>query len=165
MILGAIFAVAAVVSAFSTVKQYQAQKKQAKALNQANEIRRRQELLRQAQERQKQIREARIAQAKVLQAGTNAGAAGDSGITGGFGSIGSQRNNNLSYLNANSVLAEAGSLFESQAVKAQTQGSMWGAIGSLSGSVASMGFSDSGQAAIKKDFGGLFSSGPTATTD
>lgn len=118
--------------AFATVKQYQAQKKQAKALNEANDMRRRQDLLQQAQQRQQQIRQARLAQARIAQAGANQGVALSSAVEGGIGSVGSQRSANLGFLNANSALSQAGYMFQSQAAKYGNQANMWGAVNQVS---------------------------------
>lgn len=129
----AIGAAAAVVggaaAVYGTVQAGQAQKKsqstQQQAIQQqqaAQQTQQRATELKQAQQRQQIVRSARLQRASVVQAGVASGAGGSSSnIQGAVSSIGSQRAENLSFLDnqfgltntANSELGAAG-IFQSQ---------------------------------------------------
>tara|TARA_R100000951_G_C2626589_1_gene176212 strand:- start:358 stop:876 length:519 start_codon:yes stop_codon:yes gene_type:complete len=102
-------AVGAVVSAGATVVSAGHQKKAAKAQQRAADLEQRRQKLARARERSRGIREARIAAAQATQAGANQGVSGSSGVAGGVGSIISQGNANISFLDESGRLADQAS--------------------------------------------------------
>lgn len=123
-----IFAVAsAVFSGASAISSSKA----AKSQRNAQRMEREQQNMRAAMERRSTIRQMRQAQATALQNAENAGVGGSSGAAGGQGSIISQGNANLSFLDDQMTAARIGGAFMDKASKQSAQASMWGSLASL----------------------------------
>lgn len=84
-----------------------------------------------ARERVNAIRQARIAQGALLQTSANSGAEGSSVALGALGSIQSQLNRNLSFLDTNQKLVNLAGYAASQANIAQSKAQTWSSISSL----------------------------------
>lgn len=116
------------VSAAGTYMSIKAQKKQAKAQKQAVRAQRAQDNLRAARERREAIRNARIATGGVEQNAANQGVSGSSMALGGLGSIESQLNQGLSFLDSYNKLSDQASeslgKANNYAMKAQTAASV-----------------------------------------
>lgn len=65
--------------------------------------------LQSARERRDAIKAARLSQAQAVMAGENQGVSGSSGVAGGVGSIQSQLNSNLSFLDRSNTLTDMAS--------------------------------------------------------
>lgn len=128
MVFPLIFAAAtAVFGAASVLNQQKAQKSQRRA----EELQRQQMNLRAAQERRQAIRQMRIAQAQAANVAENQGVADSSGARGGQGSIVTQGNANLAFLDRNSQLTNAAQSWMDRASQQMGQASMWGGLSSL----------------------------------
>lgn len=97
---------AAVVGTANAIKS---NKKAAKANARAAAYQRQMDNLRAARERRQAIRQARLASGAALQTSVNQGAVDSSASLGGLGSIESQLNQNLSFLDTNTRLADRAS--------------------------------------------------------
>lgn len=117
------------IGAASAVMSYKAQKKAAKQNRKAAAAQRAQDNMKAARERREAIRNARIAAAGVAQGAANDGVGGSSAALGGLGSIASQLNQNLSFLDGQNRLADQASTALSKANKAQVNAGMWDSIG------------------------------------
>jgi type II secretory pathway pseudopilin PulG len=119
------------IGAGSAYMSYKAQKKQTKLQKKAVAAQRAQDNLRAARERSEAIRNARISSWTVEQNAANQGASDTSAALGGLGSISSQLNSGLSFLDTYNKLSDQAT--ESigkanvQAMKAQT----WNSVGQL----------------------------------
>jgi len=91
-------------------------------------------------DRLKVIRESRIKAAQIESAGANTGTSGSSGVVGGMGSVGSQAGANVQNINANMEYSQNIGSQNVRAANAQTAGSIFGALGGISGQV----FKDAG---------------------
>jgi hypothetical protein len=134
------------ISATGTVGSVYSQTQAGKAQRKAGDAQRRQEALAAAVQRRQAIKAGRQAQALAIQAGENQGVAGSSGVAGGAGSIRSQMNANLSFLDKQTQLADyAGSMFN-KAAKWEQTATTFGGIANL----ASVGYGASRDAAAEK---------------
>ena len=150
-----IAAVAAVAGAgaagYGTVKSIKAQKKAAAAQQQEFKYQRQIDNYKAARERTQAIRSARLSRGTALQAATTQGAGGGqtSASLGGLGSIDSQLQSNLSFLDTNNKLSDLASEAAGRAAK-------YGAAAQVFGDVASLGVqvfnAAGGVPAIKKGF-------------
>ena len=119
------------ISAVATAGSLYSSSKAASAQTKANQAQRRQEALAAAIQRRQQQKEGRKAYAMALQAGENQGVAGSSGVEGGTGSITSQINANLSFLDQQTQIADyAGKMFD-RAARWSTRAQMFSGISSL----------------------------------
>lgn len=98
-----------------------------------------------AQERRKQLREERIKRARILAASRASGASGSSGESGAIGSLNTQLSSNLGFnlgaLNTAadiSIFNQNAANFMSEANKLGAESQMWGQLGSLAMTGASM---------------------------
>jgi hypothetical protein len=110
------------------VASYEAQKKQAKYLKQANTAQRQQDTLRAARERKEAIRAARLATGGALQAGVTQGVADTSAALGGLGSIQTQLNQNLSFLDQFNSLSDQAGLAIGKANKQASKAAVWNQV-------------------------------------
>lgn len=119
------------IAAAGTVATISAQNKAAKA--QASQFAYEKQINqnRSAQERRSAIRTARMTTGALVQAGANQGAENTSALAGGLGSIGSQLDTNLSFLDTQQSLAGRAGDAVSEARTASSQGAKWGAVSSL----------------------------------
>lgn len=88
-----------------------------------------------AREKRDAIKAARLAFATAQQGAENQGAANTSSSVGGLGSIQSQLSSNLSFLDQNQVLADAGSVQIGLANKYMSRARTADAVSSVAGSV------------------------------
>lgn len=86
---------------------------------------------RSARERVNAIRQARVAQGAMLQTAANSGAERSSVALGALGSIQSQLNRNLSFLDTNQKLSNLAGYYASQANIRSSSSQTWSAISSL----------------------------------
>jgi hypothetical protein len=118
------------IAAVGTANQISANKKSAKANQRAAAYQRQMDNLRAARERRQAIRQARLATGAALQTGVNQGAADSSAALGGLGSIQSQLNSSLSFLDTNTRLADRASeqigIANKYKAKADTSGAIAG---------------------------------------
>ncbi len=125
----AVTAVAAVGGAISAQKQASAQKDAIKAQQRSASVQA-------AAERVKAIREARIARAAMISESGKSGVGFESsGVIGAESSIGSQLGANIGMQNVQLGFADMASKANQRAASAASQGAMWQAVGSISGSI------------------------------
>ena len=122
----------AVASAAQGVVGYIAQKKQAKAAKEQNDLQRKQQELATRRQRRSAIREAQIQRAQTQAAAGGAGALGGSAVSGGLGSLTSQLGSGLGYSSQQSGIS--GDIFSIQQSNAAAQ-SRLGGISSLFGAI------------------------------
>lgn len=126
-------AVAAVVGAAAmtagTIGSIKQQKKANKLLKQQYKFERQMATNRAAKERRDLIRAGRLTAATMAQTAANSGGAELSSVAlGAMGSIRSQINANLSFLDTNQKLADQAGLAASKAASAQRTAAMWGDV-------------------------------------
>lgn len=136
-------AVAAVVAAgamvVGTVGSMKQQAKANKLLKQQYKFERQMATNRSAKERRDLIRAGRLTSASLAQTAANSGGAELSSVAlGAMGSIRSQINSNLSFLDTNQKLADQAGLAASKAASAQRTAAMWGDVTALGKQVFSM---------------------------
>ena len=119
------------VAAVGTVKTIQSQNKMAKAQKQQYAYERQIQTNKSVRERRDAIRAARMTQGALVQTGENRGASGTSAALGGLGSIESQLNSNLSFLDTNTSLANRAGEQAGKARSAATAAGNWGAVSQL----------------------------------
>lgn len=119
------------VGAAGTYMSYKAQKKQQKYMKRAAAAQRAQDNMQAARERREAIRNARIAAANVTQGAANDSVSGSSAALGGLGSIASQLNQNLSFLDGQNRLADQASVALSKANEFQGKAQTWSSVGNL----------------------------------
>jgi hypothetical protein len=119
------------ISAGSAYMTHKAQKKAAKMQKRAAAAQRAQDNMRAARERREAIRNARIASASVAQGAANEGVFGASGTLGGLGSIQSQLNQNLSFLDGQNRLADQASVALGKANEANMKAQTWNSVGNF----------------------------------
>ena len=119
------------VGAAGTYMSYKQQKKQAKFQKRAQAAQRAQDNMRAARERREAIRNARIAAAEITQNAANQGVGSSSAALGGLGSIESQLNQGLSFLDGMNTLADQASRNLGKAADAGTAAGMWGSVAGL----------------------------------
>jgi hypothetical protein len=116
------------VSAAGTYMSVKAQQKQAKLQKKAITAQRAQDNLKAARERREAIRNSRIAAGTIEQNAANQGVSGSSAALGGMGSIESQLNQNLSFLDTYNRLSDQATELigkaNVQGMKAQTASSV-----------------------------------------
>ena len=96
--------------------------------------------VRAVRERRNVIREGRIARAQSVAAGVQSGAgAGSSGVAGGVGSVGSQLNANLSFLDTVKTAEANISIFQQQGADARSSGQAAGQIRQLGNTIFGSG--------------------------
>lgn len=127
IIAGAALAVTAV----GTVATISAQNKAAKAQKKQYAYERQIQTNKSVRERRDAIRAARMTAGSLIQTGENQGASGTSAALGGLGSIESQLNSNLSFLDTNTSLANRAGAAAGQARSAQNAASNWGQVTQL----------------------------------
>ena len=120
----------------STVASISASNKQAKYQRQALKYQRQSDNIKAAKERKDAIRAARLASGTALQVAANQGAMDTSASLGGLGSITSQLNQNLSFLDQTSTLADQASVSIGKANKQGANAAMFGQIADLGFMVA-----------------------------
>lgn len=116
------------VAAVGTVQANNNAKKQVAAQNEANKIQRQQANLQAARQKREAIRTARLAYAASQQNAENQGVAGSSASLGGLGSITSQLNDNLSFLDQWNTLSDQASIQLGKANAAGANAQMWNSV-------------------------------------
>ena len=119
------------VTAVGTVATISAQNKAAAAQKKQYAYERQIQTNKSVRERRDAIRAARLTQGALVQAGANQGASDTSAALGGLGSIQSQLDSNLSFLDTNTSLANRAGQQAGIAKTAETAASNWGAITAL----------------------------------
>lgn len=127
----AIQAVLAAVAIGSTAASISSTQQAAKQANKAAEAQRKQQELAAARERSNAIRQARMAYAANAQGAETAGASLSSASLGGLGSVQSQLNSNISFLDQNQQLADQGSIAFGKMRSAEANASSFGAVAGL----------------------------------
>ena len=127
----AIQAVLAAVAVGSTVASISSTQHAAKQSNKAAEAQRKQQELAGARERSNAIRQARMAYASNAQGAEAAGVSTSSASLGGLGSVQSQLNSNISFLDKNQELADQGSIALGKMRSAEANASSFGAVAGL----------------------------------
>lgn len=120
-----------------TVMQMSAAKKAAKEQKKANRFERQKSELQSARQKIEAIRAGRQAAAVASQNAENQGVAGTSIGMGGVGSIISQTNANLSFLDKYGFLSDQASGALQAAAGHQSKASMWGAVAGLGAQIYS----------------------------
>jgi hypothetical protein len=90
-----------------------------------------------ARQRVQAIREARLTQGALLQTAANTGASGTSAFLGAMGSIQSQLNSNLSFLDTNQKLENLGGFYASRANIHRSKADTFASVGALGMSIFS----------------------------
>lgn len=141
MPIGVVAAVAgAVATTVGTVASIKQQKKANRLLKQQYTFERNLANRRAAKERRDAIRAGRLAQAQITQNAANSGGADISSIAlGAVGSIRSQINSNLSFLDTNQKLADRAGLAGSRANAAQRTAQVWEGVSALGQSIFAAG--------------------------
>ncbi len=134
--LAIVAGVGAAVSAFGTYKGIKNQKKAVKEQKRANNYQRQQDNLKATRERREAIRSARIATAESTQAAVNNGAENSSASLGALGSITSQVNQGLSFLDAQNSLSDAASIALGKANVFQAKAATWDKVAGFGMTVA-----------------------------
>lgn len=129
-VIGAIAAVAGAGAAIvGTVGSISAQNKAAKADAEKVQYQRQSDNYRAARERVQAIRAARLSSGQAAQGAVNQGAYGTTSASlGGLGSITSQLNSNLSFLDTNNKLSDMASEAAGRAAKHGAAAEVWGAV-------------------------------------
>lgn len=133
-ITGTILAATAVVATGASIYEgEQANSQQKKAQN----YQRQQNDLQAARQQRDAVRQARIAAATAVQAGANQGVSNSSAVQGGVGSIQSQTNDNVSFLDTYNKLSDQASTALGKASEFQTNASIFGSVANLATSAYS----------------------------
>ena len=103
-----------------------------------------------ARERVQAIRSARLAAGTSLQSAANQGAMNTSASIGSMGSIASQLNSNLSFLDTNNKLSDMASQKLGEAAQHRASAELWGSIAGAGSSLFNI---SGGVGAIKTGFG------------
>ena len=135
----ALAAVGTAIAAVGTVAQMSAASKQAKAAKAANRFERQKNELQSARQKMEAVREGRRSAAVASQNAENQGVAGSSIGQGGVGSIISQTNSNLSFLDRYGYFSDQASKNLQKAANYGAKGEMWGAIAGIGEKIASTG--------------------------
>jgi len=127
------FFVGAIIAVVATVASMDQQRKAAGAQRRANELRQRKSDNAAQRARIAQMREGRLRRASVM---SSLGGAGQqsSGVTGSLGSITSQRNSNIGFINETQMFGQAISAANQQAADHMSRASTWGSVAQLAGS-------------------------------
>ena len=126
---------AAIATGVSTVGGIASSVQQSNAQEKSQDIQQAQQSNQARRDRLKVIRESRIKAAQIESAGANTGTSGSSGVVGGMGSVGSQAGANVQNINANMEYSQNIGSQNVRAANAQTAGSIFGALGGISGQV------------------------------
>lgn len=132
-VVWAAWAIAAVAGGVSASESAESGRRQRTAGN----IQREAQNLRAAKERREAIRNARIAYAQSEQAAANQGASESSGSKGGLGSIISQMNANVSFLDSQNRASNRSADYMQKAANSQASAGNWAALSKLAFSVGS----------------------------
>lgn len=133
----AIAAVALGTAAVGTAIQIDQSRKAAKATANASKLDAQRSNLQRARERREAIKATRSAQAQIMSNAENQGAAYTSGAAGGQGSVASQGNANLSFLDQYGTLSDMASIQLGRANKYQNNAATAGAVADLGWAAAS----------------------------
>lgn len=114
-----------------------AQKKSARAAQEANAIQRQQMALEQNREKRETIRAARMARGAAVNTAAVQGVSDSSGAIGGQSSIGSQLNYNISFLDQQGAMADQASAALGRARMFESRANMYSGLASLTWRVAS----------------------------
>lgn len=123
--------IGAATAVVGTVLQLQQAKKARKAAKQQYAFERQLANNRAARQRIQAIREARLTAGAVAQAAENAGSSTSSAALGALGSIQSQLNSNLSFLDTNQKLADAAGYQASQVAIHTSKANDWAGVSNL----------------------------------
>lgn len=129
--------IGAAIGAVGAYKGYKQQKKANKLQQQANRYQRQQDNLKAARERKEAIRNARIATGNSAQTAINQGAGDTSASLGALGSIQSQLNQGLSFLDGYNQLSDQASVALGKANKASASAQVWGQVSQFGFGIAS----------------------------
>jgi hypothetical protein len=138
--IGAV-AVGVGVAAYGTIQSAKAQKKAARAAQDANAIQRQQAQLQGMRQRLDAIRTGRQALAQVQQTAENQGVSESSAAKGGQGSIITQMMSNVSFLDSYNNMTDLAEQSMAKAYKYQNKANMWGAIENFGFNLANAGAS------------------------
>lgn len=127
--------VAAVASVGATVASISSANKARKAQQRQNRYERQIQANRSARERIQAVRSARIASGALTQGAETRGASTTSGFLGGLGSIQSQLNSNLSFLDTQTRLSDAASVQAGRASNYNAQSQIWAGVSDVAKSV------------------------------
>ena len=130
------------VSAASTVASAYEGQQSSKSNKRAQESQRAQQNYRAAQERRQAIRQQRIAYASAQQNAENQGVGTSSGAFGGQGSIQTQGNVNLSFLDNNMAFANQTGGFLDSAASHSANSNLWGSLSQLAMTTYQTGWFD-----------------------
>jgi hypothetical protein len=122
-------------TAYSAVKQQKAAGKAADAQKESSRIAGNQTKIQEMVKRRQEIREQRVRTAQMTQSAENSGVAGSSSEIGSIGSLGSITGNNVASSFGAERTSGALNALGQKSADAQAQGSMWGAVGGLSGQI------------------------------
>lgn len=125
------------IGAAGAVMSYTAQKKQAKYQKRAAAAQRGADNMKAARERREAIRNARIASAEMAQGAANDGVSSSSAALGGLGSIATQLNQGLSFLDGQNALADQAGRALTRANEFAGKAQTWKSVGNLGMSVFS----------------------------
>lgn len=117
--------VALAVAGGTAYMSHKASQKQAKFQKRAASAQRAQDNMKAARERREAIRNARISSANMTQGAVNDGVSGSSAALGGLGSIASQLNQGLSFLDGQNALADQASVALGKANQAGVTAQGW----------------------------------------
>ena len=124
-------AVAAIAGVGASVASVSASNKAAKNNRKAQKIQRDADNLRAVQERRRTIREGRLREAAAQQNAWNQGVGTSSGASGGQGSIISQMNAGVSFIDDQQIAATQSGAWLDKASKQESLSNMWGSVSSL----------------------------------
>lgn len=121
-------AVGAVATVVGTVASIHEQRKAGKEAKKANQFERQKASLQSARQKMEAVREGRRALAEVQQNAENQGVSGSSVGQGGAGSVYSQTNSNLSFLDRYGYFSDQASRFLQKSANSRNQAGMWQAV-------------------------------------
>lgn len=124
-----------VYSAYEGFESAKEQKEAAKTQKKAMAIEQQKADIAAYRERIQAVRQARIQRGATLQTAQALGVQGSSSAVGAVSSIGSQLGANLSFLDTTQALSRQESIFQQQAVDAQTRANMAATRGKIAGSI------------------------------
>lgn len=133
-----IFAAAAIAGIGASVASVSAGNKAAKNQRRAQKIQRDADNLRAVQERRRTIREGRLREAAAQQNAWNQGVGTSSGAYGGQGSITTQMNSGISFIDDQQQAATISGSFMDKASKQESLSNMWGSVANLAFTGAQM---------------------------
>lgn len=134
-----IAAVGATVAAGATVASAVQAGKARKAQKEQYKYERQLQTNRAAKERVNAVRAARLSQGALMQTASNSGAGESSVALGALGSIQSQLNSNLSFLDTNQKLSNQAGFYASKANIASSKAATWQGVAGLGMQIFSMG--------------------------